>query len=310
MKCKSVSAVPKGHWMIELKLDGFRALAVKRGSKVELISRNHKFLSHRFPQLLEGLARLPWPKLTLDGEIVALDAQGRPSFQSLQDGGRAGRVVYYAFDILNFEGRALTQLPFEDRRFVLEHVLAEVPENIRLSARFDGPVYEVVRAVKAHGLEGIVCKAPGSIYEVGVRSGAWIKYKTLREQEFVIGGYTAPQGARQAFGALLVGYYHEGRLLFASKVGTGFKGFMLRTLFEQFQHLVRKKCPFVNLPESGSGRWGEGLTASEMRNCVWVEPILVCQVGFTEWTLGGHLRHPVFKGMRLDKGPKDVVREL
>src|ERR1051326_8087329 len=171
MKCKSVSAVPKGHWMIELKLDGFRALAVKRGSKVELISRNHKFLSHRFPQLLEGLARLPWPKLTLDGEIVALDAQGRPSFQSLQDGGRAGRVVYYAFDILNFEGRALTQLPFEDRRFVLEHVLAEVPENIRLSARFDGPVYEVVRAVKVHGLEGIVCKAPGSIYEVGVRSG-------------------------------------------------------------------------------------------------------------------------------------------
>jgi bifunctional non-homologous end joining protein LigD len=309
MKCKSVGAVPKGERIIELKFDGFRALAVKRGAKAELISRNHKFLSHRFPRLREGVAALPWPQFTLDGEIVALDAQGRPSFQSLQDAGSGGRIVYYAFDILNLEGRLMTHLPLEDRRFVLERVLADAPANIRLSERLDGPVEDVIGAVKAHGLEGIICKRPAGIYEVGLRSGAWIKYKTLREQGFVIGGYTAPQGARQAFGALLVGYYEGRRLVFASKVGSGFKGVMLRGLFERFKRLVRKECPFANVPESKSGRWGEGLTASEMRNCVWLDPKLVCQVGFTEWTLGGHLRHPVFKGMRLDKEPREVVRE-
>jgi len=125
----------------------------------------------------------------------------------------------------------------------------------------------------------------------------------------VIGGYTPPQGSRSAFGALLVGYYEGGQLRFASKVGSGFRVHALRGLRELFGRLIRKQCPFVNVPEARSGRWGQGLTASEMRKCVWVEPQLVCQVGFTEWTEGGHLRHPVFNGMREDKNASEVVRE-
>jgi len=312
MKCKPVDAVPQGKWIVELKLDGFRALGIKNGQKVEVISRNQKELSRRFPQVWESLGRLRPEKITLDGEIVALDEQGRPSFQSLQDiqGSRAARrIFYYAFDVINYEGRDLTGLPIEARRMILAEALAERPTIIRLSEHIEGPVEHIIEAVKGHGLEGIIAKKPGSPYQPGQRTGVWIKYKTLREQEFVIGGYTPPQGSRSAFGALLVGYYEGGQLRFATKVGSGFRVHVLRGLRELFERLIRKECPFVNVPEARSGRWGQGLTASEMRKCVWVEPRLVCQVGFTEWTDGGHLRHPVFKGMREDKNASEVVRE-
>jgi bifunctional non-homologous end joining protein LigD len=312
MKCKPVDALPEfGKWLYEAKLDGFRALALKNGKDLKLISRNRQDLSRRFPVILEAMGELECRKATLDGEIVSLDENGRPSFEALQDtnGGPGSRVFYYAFDLLNYEGRDLTALPLEHRRLLLAEMLKDTLPRIRASRCMSGSPIAIIKAVTTHNLEGIVAKRAGSPYEPGQRSGAWVKFKTLKQQEFVIGGYTPPQGTRQAFGALLIGYYEGGQLRYASKVGSGFTIGLLNKLLRKFKPLVRKQCPFVNVPETSSGRWGQGLTASEMRKCVWLQPKLVCQVGFTEWTEGGHLRHPVFRGMRDDKAVEEVVRE-
>jgi bifunctional non-homologous end joining protein LigD len=163
--------------------------------------------------------------------------------------------------------------------------------------------------VRKHALEGIIAKKAGLPYEPGQRSGTWIKYKNLLEQELVIGGYTPPEGTRQAFGALLVGFYEDGQLHFASKVGTGFTAAILKKLHQMFQPLRQAQCPFVNLPETCSGRWGQGLTRAQMNKVTWLKPKLVAQIGFTEWTEGRHLRHPVFKGLREDKEAREVIRE-
>ena len=159
------------------------------------------------------------------------------------------------------------------------------------------------------GLEGIIAKRRGSRYEPGQRSGAWLKLKVLHEQEFVIGGYTEPQGARKFFGALLVGFYEKGKLRFASKVGIGFSEKRLRELFKQMQPLRRDDCSFVNLPTTRGGRWGQGITRAEMKRCTWIEPALVAQIRFTEWTRDAGLRHPAFLGLREDKAAHEVVRE-
>ena len=164
--------------------------------------------------------------------------------------------------------------------------------------------------VKRLGLEGLIAKQPASKYEVGRRSGAWVKLKCVNEQEFVIGGYTPPKGSRDHFGALLVGYYERGKLIFASKVGSGYTQASLRQLFNTFKPLRRETCPFVNLPTRRTGRFGQGITASEMTLCTWLEPRLVAQIRFTEWTSDGGLRHPVFLGLREDKRAKEVTREV
>jgi bifunctional non-homologous end joining protein LigD len=155
----------------------------------------------------------------------------------------------------------------------------------------------------------LIAKKKDSNYEIGRRSGAWVKFKWTNEQEFVIGGYSEPQGARSHFGALVVGYYDKGKLMFAAKVGTGFGQKLLKSLHEKFQKLVRPDCPFVNLPEK-AGRFGRGLTAGEMRRCTWLEPKLVCQIRFAEWTRDHHLRQPAFLGLREDKKASEVVREM
>ena len=167
----------------------------------------------------------------------------------------------------------------------------------------------VLGEIKRLGLEGLIAKKPDSKYEPGRRSGAWVKLKCVNEQEFVIGGYTQPQGSRDHFGALLVGYYEEGRLTFASKVGSGYTQSVLRDLFHKFKPLRRATCPFVNLPTKRSGRFGQGMTAAEMKLCTWLKPKFIAQVRFTEWTSDGGLRHPVFLGLRSDKPAGDVTRE-
>src|SRR5690606_30013110 len=154
--------------------------------------------------------------------------------------------------------------------------------------------------LQGYGLEGIIAKEAGSLYEIGPRTGSWVKIKWAAEQEFVIGGFTDPEGARKFFGSVLVGYYEGKKLLYASKVGTGFDERKLRSRYQQFQKLSRADCPFANLPEPRSRTGRQGLTASQMRFCHWVEPRLVCQVRFTEWTDDGHLRQPVFLGLRED----------
>jgi bifunctional non-homologous end joining protein LigD len=201
--------------------------------------------------------------------------------------------------------RALTE-----RRKLLANLLKKAPDNIRFSEELRGAGDEVLRVARQFGLEGLIAKRPDSRYESGRRSRSWVKVKLTHQQEFVVGGYTLPDGGRKYFGALLVGYNGPaGRLLYAGRVGSGFSERALAELYGGLQTIRRATCPFVNLPEKRPGRWELGITSSVMKRCEWVEPVLVAQVKFTEWTSDDQLRQPVFLGLRTDKQAKDVVRE-
>lgn len=313
MKCRLVSELPtKGKWLYELKFDGFRALGLKWDSKVQLLSRNRKDLAGKFPEIVESLKSLPCKTALLDGEVVSLDERGRPCFEALQNAPAIQdrrSLYYYVFDLLNLDGKDLKGLPLTDRRTLLEGLLEGPLPHLRFSNTFQGDPHFLLEHVRKENLEGIIGKQADSRYEAGQRSGAWIKYKCNLEQEFVIGGCTLPQGNRPYFGSLIVGYYEHGQLHYASNVGTGFSHRQLEQLYGYFQKSKLLACPFVNLPQRSKGRWGQGLTAADMKSCVWVRPELVCQVRFTEWTAGGHLRHPSFIGLRDDKSAQEVVRE-
>ncbi len=307
MHCKAVAKPPVGdEWSFEIKFDGYRCLAVKHGSTVILYSRNAKKLNDRFPHLASALARFK-QDFAMDGEIVALDRKGRPAFQLLQNSSaRDVSVFFYAFDLVNLKGEDLVNEPIGRRRELLHQVLASARDPIRTSPLLEAPGEKIAEAVQTLGLEGYVAKRAGSLYESGERSGAWIKQRTNQEQEFVIGGYI-PGG--HGFDSLLVGVYEGKKLQFVAKVKNGFVPQLRAEIFPQLKKLRVDKCPFANLPEEKSGRWGESLTAEKMKECRWVRPRLVCQVVFVEWTEAGHLRHCSFVAMRDDKKPTEVVRE-
>lgn len=309
MKALPVEKLPEGDWLYEVKLDGYRALAFKNSKDVRLISRNNKPLN--YPQLADSLKLLAADCVILDGEIVALDEKGRSSFQLLQNYKSSEQVPlgYYVFDLLLLEGKDLRNEPLSDRRKLLAGVLKKAPENILISKELKGSKEDLVRVAQEFGLEGLVAKRLNSRYESGRRSGAWVKLKLTLRQEFVIGGYTLPEGSRKYFGSLLVGYNSPDGLRFAGRVGTGFSDKLLASVDAQLQKLKRSTCPFINLPEKTKGRWGLGITPIVMKRCQWVEPVLVAQVKFTEWTHDGQLRQPVFLGMRTDKDAKYVIRE-
>ena len=195
------------------------------------------------------------------------------------------------------------------RRKLLASVLKKAPENVRLSDELRGSKDDLLRVAREFGLEGLVAKKPNSVYESGRRSGAWIKFKITKAQEFVIGGYTLPEGSRSHFGSLLVGFNSPEGLRFAGRVGTGFSDKLLASLYSKFQKFRQPTCPFINLPEKSKGRWGLGITPAVMQRCQWVKPVLIAQVKFTEWTNDNQLRQPVFLGLRTDKEAKDVIRE-
>jgi bifunctional non-homologous end joining protein LigD len=188
-------------------------------------------------------------------------------------------------------------------------LLEKAPENIRFSGELRGSKDELLRVAQEFGLEGLVAKRPNSLYESGRRSGGWVKFKITKSQEFVIDGYTLPEGSRKYFGSLLVGYQSPDGLMFAGRVGTGFSEKVLANLYGELQKLKQPSCPFINLPEKSRGGWGLGITPAVMQRCQWVKPVLVAQVKFTEWTHDDQLRQPVFLGLRTDKEAKDVVRE-
>ncbi|HEX8281196.1 MAG TPA: non-homologous end-joining DNA ligase [Chthoniobacterales bacterium] len=313
MKAKLMDTPPAGEWAYELKFDGIRLIAVKNGDAVNLISRNGNELAARFPEVADAVRALPVNDCVLDGEVVAVDEQGRSSFQLLQGrelpGGKQHPIYYYVFDLLQAEGRSLTGLKLEPRKALLEQLCGSAGEPIRPSGEIAGDATELLKEVKRRGLEGLIGKQRASIYEPGGRSGAWIKLKVSNEQEFVIGGYTPPAGSRQHFGALLVGYYESGKLLFAGKVGTGFNTKSLAALHNKFKAEAREDCPFADLPSKQGGAWVQGITPSMMRKMTWVNPVFVCQVKFAEWTRDGKLRQPVFLGLREDKAARDVKRE-
>jgi bifunctional non-homologous end joining protein LigD len=311
MKALRVPALPAGDWLYELKYDGYRALAFKSGSDVQLVSRNRTSFNKAYPQLGDALKSLPAKNAILDGEIAALDQHGKPSFQLLQAFGKSKQtpLIYYAFDLLKLEGKDLRNRPLVERRKLLAKLLEKPSDSIRFSEELRGNRARLLEVAHQFQLEGLVAKRPNSLYESGRRSGAWVKVKLTHEQEFVIGGYTQPEGSRKYFRSLLVGYYKAKRLLFAGRVGTGFSDKLLKELYNGLQKIRRDSCPFVNLPEKSRGRWGQGITPAVMKRCGWVEPVLVAQVKFTEWTLDEQIRQPVFLGLRTDKKPPDVVRE-
>jgi bifunctional non-homologous end joining protein LigD len=314
MRAKLVEEPPAtGDWIYELKFDGIRLIGVKRDEKVSLLSRNENELTGRFPEIVEAIKSLPARECVIDGEVVALDEEGRSSFQLLQAREMEGRktpVYFYAFDLLQLNGKGLISLPLEARKSALEKLCADAGDPIRYSGAIGGDAKRLLEEVKRRGLEGIIGKQRNSVYEPGRRSGAWIKLKCVNEQEFVIGGYTPPQGSRKYFGAILVGYYENKKLVFAGKVGTGFTVKSLSMLYKKFQKEARDDCPFVDLPSKQNGQWIQDITPSMMRKMHWVNPVFVCEIKFAEWTRDGKLRAPVFLGLREDKKPTDVVREV
>jgi DNA ligase D-like protein (predicted ligase) len=285
MQCKPVSALPAGEkWTFEIKFDGYRCITVKGAREVTLFSRHQKVLNRRFPGVVQAIASLDGD-FVLDGELVALDPQGRPSFQILQNNlSRTLPVYFYAFDLLNSDGELLLSLPIESRRDLLARMLPKPEDPLRLSPLLQAPTGQILEAVRKLGLEGVIGKRVGSIYEPGERSGAWIKHRANMEQEFVIGGYVP--GAR-GFDALLVGVYESNQLMFAAKVKNGFVPRIRDEIFPALKALQTAQCPFKNLPEKRASRWGESLTAEKMDQCRWVKPNLVCQVAFVEWTDAG-----------------------
>ena len=312
MKALLVESLPKGpEWLYEIKFDGVRAVAIKDKDSVELISRSGKDLGQKYPAVLQALKELPVKQAVVDGEVVALDEQGRSAFQLLQSFHTAGRkapLFYYVFDLLHLEGKDLTGLPLWRRKEMALKFTQSAGRTLRFSDNIQADSARLMKEMQARGLEGLVGKKRNSTYEPGRRSGAWIKFKWTNEQEFVIGGYTRPKGARSHFGAILVGYYENRQLRFAAKVGTGFNERALGSLYRKFQELTQPECPFVNLPERSSGA-SAGLTRAEMSRCTWIRPELVCQVRFAEWTRDHHLRQPAFLGLREDKRAREVVRD-
>ena len=284
-------------WVFEPKLDGVRCLAFKNKNKIRLLSRNKLSMNDRYPGIVEAMADLPLTDVVLDGEAAVLSG-GVTRFQSLQrhllEGPGRGMLALFAFDILFANGYDLRKLPLLTRKSVLEKL---VPSGAGLTLVKHAPEIgeELLEEACTKGWEGIIAKKADSTYVAG-RSKLWLKFKCTKEQEFVIGGFTDPQGSRIGFGALLVGHYDHGELRYAGKVGTGYNAALLHSLSTKMKALEQDESPFAGPPP--------------VRKAVhWIKPALVAQVGFSEWTADGRLRHPRFIGLRDDKSPTEVVRE-
>ncbi|HET8757839.1 MAG TPA: non-homologous end-joining DNA ligase [Solirubrobacteraceae bacterium] len=290
MKAVLTTDRPAGpDWVFERKLDGIRCLAVKDGGRTQLYSRNELALNDRYPAIAAALDADPADGFVIDGEAVAFVGD-RDRF----GGGDGAVLFYYVFDVLFADGRDVRSLPLEERREILETLLRR-RDPLRTTEQMTGDGAALLAEACRDGWEGLIAKRVGTRY-VSTRSRDWLKLKCTRAQELVIGGYTAPRGSRTDLGALLVGHYDGDRLRYAGKVGTGFTHKTLQELSEQLAPLVRETSPFA--PEKAIPR-----------AATWVEPELVAQVAFMEWTSDGRLRHPSFLGLRFDKAAREVVRE-
>ncbi|HMN99032.1 MAG TPA: non-homologous end-joining DNA ligase [Miltoncostaeaceae bacterium] len=281
-------------WIYERKLDGIRCIAIKGGGRVRLLSRNAQPLDARFPPIRDALAADPADAFVVDGEVVAL-VDGQTSFAALQQrgGGRRARPLLYLFDVLHLAGMDTTALPQRARKALLRDAL-RWRDPVRLTVHRNEHGARLYREACRNGWEGLIAKRADAPYVQGL-SRDWLKMKCDTAQEMVIGGWTAPRGSRTDLGALLIGVYDGGVLRYAGKVGTGFTQATLGDLAARLAPLRRDASPFADAPR--------------LRDATWVEPRLVAQVGFTEWTRDGRLRHPRFLGMRDDKAPEEVARE-
>lgn len=298
----------KEGWGYEIKWDGYRALAFMNEGKVELKSRNDKSFNEKFYPIYNALKK--WNvNAVVDGEVVVVDENGISSFADLQNwrSEADGELLYFVFDILWLDGSDLTSLTLEQRRKVLENI---VPKKwiIRLSELFTSSGTEFFDAARDMGLEGIIAKRMDSSYQPGVRSDAWLKIKAAKRQEVVIGGYTKNEGSSKPFSALLVGVYEDGKFIYTGKIGTGFSVAKQREMLDQFRSLEQTKTPFETTPDVNKpSRFRPDLPNA---SATWLKPELVCEVGFTEMTSDGVMRHPSFEGMRMDKKAREVAREV
>ena len=301
MAATLVEDLPTGPgWLFEVKWDGYRALATLAGGEVELRSRRGNSLRERFGAVVKELPRaIRTPDCVLDGEVCALDEHGRPSFSAMQQG--TGALVYYVFDLLELDGEPLVERPLADRRSRLEGILDRGNATVRLSEAFeDGRA--LLRAAREQGLEGVIAKRADSPYAVGKRSRAWLKVKTKNKQEFVIVGYTRGKGRRAgSLGALVLAVRRGRELVYVGNCGTGFGEREIGRLLAKLRPLERKTPPLDAVPKMPKVRKGD---------VVWVTPKLVAEVEFSDWTHEGHLRAPSYQGLRDDKSPDDVRREL
>jgi bifunctional non-homologous end joining protein LigD len=295
-----VKTAPEGDgWLHEIKYDGYRIVAVVRDGAARLYSRRFlDWTAHMMP-IADALARLPVAHAILDGEACTLLENGRSTFPGERD------LVYMVFDLLALDGEDWTARPIEERKARLTALLAPPGKQappwasiVRPTDHVVGGGAEAFEAACRAGLEGIISKQRGQPYRGG-RGTSWVKTKCVQRQELVIGGYTEPSGARTGFGALLVGHFEDGQLRYAGKVGTGFKGATLDELYREMTARERPTCPFQ--PPPARAKTGPGVH--------WVEPELVCEVSFLEWTPDGALRHPSFQALRRDKPARDVIRE-
>lgn len=297
-----VAAPPSGDWRYEIKFDGYRLLARVDGREVRLFTRNGLDWTDKLPEIAGAVHALGLSSAWLDGEIAVLDDAGRPDFQALQNAferGRSANIIYLLFDLPYHDGLDLRAVPLEQRRDRLESLLARgTDECLRFSAEFPVDRGNLLRSACALGLEGIIGKRAGSPY-VSRRSADWIKLKCKLRQEFVIGGYSAPQGGRHGFGALLLGVHDAtGALRYAGRVGTGFSDDQLHALHARLQRLARPAPPFSPPP----GR-------REAASATWLAPSLLCEVEFASWTHEDLVRQAVFRGLRDDKPARNIVRE-
>lgn len=289
-------------WIYERKLDGVRCLVYKQRGTVRLMSRNGNRMNDSFPELEEGFETMAADDFIADGEIVTFD-DDVTSFQKLQGRLNVGdrkrarnsgiEVFFYLFDLMYIAGYDIRKLPLRDRKSLLKQHL-DFTDNIRFTSHRNQHGIDFFNEACGKGWEGVIAKDAQSTY-VGSRSKAWLKFKCVNRQEFVIGGFTDPKGARVGFGALLIGYYNDGTLQYAGKVGTGFDNTQLEEMYDRMKRIQRKANPFADVEDKNDYHW--------------TRPSLVAEIGFTEWTSAGRLRHPRFLGLRHDKDPKEVVRE-
>jgi DNA ligase D-like protein (predicted ligase) len=306
MQCLPVRDLPEGpDWVYELKFDGYRGQAIRDKNGVRLLSRNGKDFAPRFPRLFTALEKSLSEGTVLDGELVAFDETGQASFNAIQNASADTNVVFFVFDVLFHQWKDVRHLPLSERLTLPQS--AFVPSaTVQRSEHFPGPVNQFASAVRKIGGEGVIAKHLSSRYEPGKRSGVWSKMRLNIGQEFVIGGLTP---GNNGVDALVVGFYSGNSLMYAARVRAGLVLANRRQLYAKLRPLIVKNCPFVNLPEAQSGRWGEGLTAAKMNECVWLKPELVANFEFQEWTDTNHVRHIKFVGLRDDKDPRQVVRE-
>ena len=285
------------NWIYEIKWDGFRAIAEIRNKHVSLYSRNQLSFNEKFPAVIKALEKIS-KNMVLDGEIVVLDQKGKSHFQLIQNFQETGEgiLAYYVFDILSLGSKDLRKLPLIERKKILKLVLPK-SKIIKYSDHIVKHGKGFYKVALQKDLEGIMAKNSQSLYYSGRRTKEWLKIKIHKQQEAVIGGFTAPRGGRKKFGALVLGVYEHGKLVYIGHTGGGFNEQSLGSVYSKLKPLATTKSPFAISPKTNAP-------------VTWVKPKLVCEVVFGEWTADGHMRQPIFLGLRPDKKPQEVIREL